>query len=549
MTRRRPLAGLALLALLVSCGGSADLEQTSASTVKPVSSSNPERVVDPVDAMADVTTCAELAVLVVDGLQAHVDRFALASPQQVAELSTELRPELQQLATTAGDTADTIGCTGADYRSLLTAELGRLDQGSGVQRAVAGTFIGGRLGGDDPSDPGANEFEVATGAELGAAVRSAGTGSIIRLAPGEYAIDSSLVLLRGVTLIGSGTDATTITSTAPGAAVLVATSATVTLEAFTVINEVPDASVIAVTRGGLTLRDAAVEGGRRNADGNGGFGLILAPDTTLEVGSQAVADTVFRDNDGGGILVDGSVRPELARLEVEATTGCAVCWRGESGGSLDGATITGGDVALRVEGTASPVIRDVSATDADIGAVIIGSATPSIFDTQFEGSDAGMAIGEAAAPELVRVTLSNSTDVGLRLGGTSTAMVTDVAITGSPAAGIGILEQAAPIISGGTVESTGEVGVLYTGSAMGALISLTVRGSRIGIQISEDAAPTLSAIVATAIGEAAALVLERGAGTIESMQCDGDDTGVIGLQTEGDITISEDIDCRVVQAG
>ena len=32
------------------------------------------------------------------------------------------------------------------------------------------------------------------------------------------------------------------------------------------------------------------------------------------------------------------------------------------------------------------------------------------------------------------------------------------------------------------------------------------------------------------------------------MDCDEDDTGVIGLQTEGNITIDDDVSCLVVEA-
>jgi hypothetical protein len=549
--------------------------------------------VDPVDAMADATSCPELAALVIDGLQINIDAYATIAPQQVAQLSTELRPDLERLATTSGQTAADLGCGGQEYLDLLGSELEQLQPGTGVQRAVAGTFISGLLGGDDPSDPGASTIEVTTAAELDAASRVAGTGSTIELAAGDYAIAAPLVLLRGVTVIGAGADTTTITSTAPGAGVLVATRGTVTLQGLTVINDAPSASVVAITRGGLTLQDATVAGGRRDADGNGGYGLILAPDTTLEVGTHTVTDTTFNDNDGGGILIDGPISPTLSGLEVNATTGCAVCWIGESSGTLEGATITGGDVGVRAEDTASPTISEVSATDAAVGAVVLGTSTPSMSDVSFIGGSVGIAVDGDAAPELVRVSLTDNTDIALRLGGTSTATVTDVAVTGDTGAGIGILDDAAPTITGGTIEITGdvgvlssdtstgtingltvreagigiqitsdaapaitggsieitgEVGVLFSDTAGGTIDGLTVRGARIGIQISDEAAPTLSGIVATALGEAAALVLERGAGTIESMQCDQDDSGVIGLQTEGDITIADDIGCRVVEA-
>ena len=547
------VAVVGLLFTLVACQGPTDTGATPTPTATPTATTTtaatPTPTVDPVDAMADATSCAELAVLVVDGLQLHIDAYATAAPQQVARFSTELRPDLERLATTAGRTATELGCTGQEYRDLLAAELERLRRGTGVQRAVAGTFVSGLLGGDDPSDPGASTFEVATAAELQAAVAEAGTGSTIRLAAGDFAIEQSLVLLRGVDLVGAGVDETTITSGAGGAAIIVGTSDAVGLQDLTVANEASNASVVAVTRGGLDLAHVALVGGRRDTEGAGGFGLVLAPDTTLERGTHRAADTTFRDNDGGGILIDGPITPSLQRVEVDATTGCGVCWIGESSGRLANAEVTGGDAALRVEGTASPTITNLEASEATIGAIIIGSSTPRIRNSEFTEAASGIEVGGDAAPVLRRVRLPDNDDVGLRLAGTSTASVVDITISGSSAGGIGVLDEAAPTITGGSVAIDGEVGVLFGGTATGILDGLTVRDARIGIQVGEEAAPTLRAIVATALTDAAILVVEQGGGTIESAQCDDDETGIVGLQTEGDMTIGDDVDCQVVSGG
>ena len=187
--------------------------------------------------------------------------------------------------------------------------------------------------------------------------------------------------------------------------------------------------------------------------------------------------------------------------------------------------------------------------DAGVGAVVLGTSTPSFVDTSFGGASVGIAVEDTASPELVRVSLEDNVDVGLRLGGASKATVTDLAVTGETAGGIGILDDATPTIIGGSIDITGEVGVLYSGAAGGTMDGLDVRGARIGIQVTGDAAPTLANIVAARIGEAAALVLERGGGTIESMECDEGESGVIGLQTDGDITIADDVSCLVVEAG
>ena len=463
---RRVIAAV-LLAALAACDSSPQSESATSTTIASTAPATPPPIIPAVDAvaaMADATTCPDLAELVVDGLQAHVDAYAAAAPQQVAQFSAELQPDLQRLAAEAGRIAGELGCTGQEYVDLLTSELETLRLGTGVQRAVAGTFVSGLLGGDDPSDPGPSTVRVTTTAELQVALGTSGTGSTIQVAAGDYSIDQPLVVLRGMTLIGEGADTTTISSTAPGAAIVAGTGDTVTIAGLAVRNEVPGASIIAVTRGGLVLRDSAISGGRRDGEGNGGYGLVLAPDTTLGTGTHTVSDTSFDDNEGGGILVDGQISPTLTGISVEATTGCAVCWSGPSGGTLDGLTVSGGEVGLRIEGSATPDARAGVISGVTVGVAIAGTSAPSIADTTVTGASIGVAVVDDAAPELARVSMVDSVDVALRLADTTTAIVSDIDVSGTTTGGIVIIGEAAPTIDGGLVDIAGEVGVRPRGN-------------------------------------------------------------------------------------
>lgn len=127
---------------------------TEGATSSPSPTASAARGPRPAAAMADATSCAELAELVVDGLQDHVDAYATTSPEGISQVSVARAALLEELAASAGEAASRLGCAGSDYRDLLATELDRLEALSGVQRAVAGTFVSGLLGGDDPSDPG-----------------------------------------------------------------------------------------------------------------------------------------------------------------------------------------------------------------------------------------------------------------------------------------------------------------------------------------------------------------------------------------------------------
>ena len=501
----------------------------------------------PAAAMADATSCADLAALVVDGLQDHVDAYASTTPEGIAQVSVARAALLEELATSAGEAASRLGCAGSDYRDLLATELDRLEAVSGVQRAVAGTFVSGLLGGDDPSDPGPSTIQVSTADELAQAMIAAGSGSTIEVAAGTYELDTSLVALRPLTVVGAGAEDTTITSTATGAALVIGTAGTVAITGATLSATAPGASVVAVTRGGLDLDAVTIAGATRDDAGAGGFGLVLAPDGSTGTGRHAVTASTFRDNDGGAILVDGIITPLFRGLEVEATTGCGICWIGTTGGVLEDTTITGGETALRVEADAAPTIRATTVTDAATGMVVLDTARPLVSDTTIEGAEAAIEVGGSAMPELTRVSLVDSIDVGLRMAGTSAAIVDDVAITGSGPGGIGVLEQATPTITGGTIDLDGEVAVLFGNSAGGTIDGTTITGARIGLQIGGQADPTVTGVTATGIGDAAFLVVDEGSAVMSGLTCDDDASGIVGLQTSGDYDVQE-VDCEVVEA-
>ena len=560
-TRHLPLA----LGLLLVIGGCTSGDAEAPSTVRPAS---PESMATtlatpaadasptaspsptpagprPAEAMADATSCAELAALLVDGLQDHVDAYATTAPEGIAQVSVARAALLEEVATGAGDAAVRLGCTGTEYRDLVATELDRLEATSGVQRAVAGTFVSGLLGGDDPSDPGPSTIQVATVAELEAAVIGAGSGSTIEVAAGDYELERSLVVLRPLTLVGAGAESTTLTSSATGAAAVIGTTGTVTITGVTIGATAPGASVVAVTRGGLDLDAVTILGATRDDGGAGGFGLVLAPDDTVATRRHAVTASTFRDNGGGAILVDGAITPRFADIDVVATTGCGICWIGAAGGVLEDARIEGGDAGLRVEGDAAPAIRDTMITDATTGLVVLGASRPVVTDTTIASAEAAAEIGGASVPELQRVTMTGSADVGLRMAGTSAATVVDVTITGTGAGGIGVLEAASPTITGGTVDLEGEVGVLFSGTAGGTIEGTRITGPRIGLQVGGQANATVTGVTATGVQDAAFLVVDDAATTMSGLVCDDDDTGIVGLQTTGDHDV-RDVDCRIV---
>lgn len=199
----------------------------------------------------------------------------------------------------------------------------------------------------------------------------AGSGSTIEVAAGTYEVDTSLVALRPLTVVGAGADDTTITSTATGAAIVIGVAGTIAITGVPIPATAPGASVVAVTRGGLDLDAVTITGATRDDAGAGGFGLVLAPDGGTGTGRHAVTASTFRDNGGvaivddvsitgsapGGIGVLEQAAPTIAGGTIDLDGEVAVLFGNTAGGTVDGTTITGARIGLQTSGGHD--VRDV----------------------------------------------------------------------------------------------------------------------------------------------------------------------------------------------
>jgi hypothetical protein len=498
---------------------------------------------------APATTCAAVAVQVVDTLQRYVDGFADVTPEALAARAGTADTDLREATTDLRARASELGCAPADLAELVRAELPRLTGGASVQDAIVATFRADPLGTVDPADPRPVEVTVTTAEELVSAVSLAGTGSTIRVASGTVELTAPLVARRGVSIIGTGTGTTTIRSTAPGAAVLVATDGDLTLSDLTLVHDGPGASVLVVTGGGYVLERLAVTGGRVDADGGGGFGVVLAPQPTplRSAGTkQEVRDLVVSDNQGGGLLAAGAAQPRVSGVQVSGSSGCGLCWVDEAGGSLSSSTVTGTDVGLRVDGAADPTVADVRVEGTRTGLGLTGQGAPRLDRLTLTGNVVGAQIVGSGRSTLADVVVTGSADVGIRVADRSRAAVLRPGVDGVTPVGIVVSDQAAPRIIGGQLSTTGEVGLLWAGQASGSASDLVVRGPRVGVQLGESASPSVSRLDVAATREAALLAAGSSTGTVLTLVC-GPGTGErVGLVDTTTVSIVDSPTCTVV---
>lgn len=495
-------------------------------------------------------TCADLAVQIVDAIQAYVDGFADVDAAGLPAAVGARQGEFAAATADLRERGTVLGCGRDDLAESVRAELDRLTGGTSVQDALVATFRADPLGTYDPSDPQPVEVTVSTAADLVTVVALAGSGSTITLAPGTYALTTPLVALRPITLLGAGTEATTITSTAEGAAFVAAADGDVRLADLAIVHDgAAPASVVFVIAGGYSFDRVRVAGGVAGADGAGGFGILIRPAANPVVGggrTQTLTDVSAADNGGGGVVVGGTAQPTIRGATVTGTAGCGLCWLEDGGGRVSDSTVTGVPVGLRIDDAASPSISAVTVDGTEAGFIATGTGAPEVRDCTFTGNATGIDIRGAGRPFVVRAQVSGSADVGVRVAGQAQPILEDVTVSGPAVAGIAVTEEAAPQVVRGVVTTTGEVGAIWAGRAAGSAAGLTIAGSRVGLQIGDDAAPRVTDVTVRDTGTASLLVDGRGAGSVQRLACASGPGGVVALLEEAAVTLTDSPTCEVV---
>lgn len=548
MATARTSAALLVVAVvaLAGCDGA-----TSASPTSPVTPTSSPDLVGPEPVASEPTDCPMLAARIVDVLQKWVDSFPAATPD---DAPTATPPA--DLATLAGElapVAEDLGCGRDTMMPLVAGELDRLTAEGAVQQAVADTLRADPLGTLDPSDPDPEVRTIRSGEELVTAIGELGSDSTIELPDGTIDVDQPLVLLRPLTITGTGTSM--IRSSAEGAAFVLSTDGDVTFEDFVIGHrgDLP-ASGVVVTAGGYELSGLTVRGAVATASGAGGFGVAILPSATglVRGGERSeIRSLRVEGADGGGIVIGGSADPELHDVTVvgssDARAGCGLCWVGDGAGTVTDATVRGWEIGLRVDERANPVVEGGVVQDSEVGIALIGDGDASITGTRLERNGTAVEAGGTSSVRLVDLRVSGSRDVGVRISGGSSAMVRNLRVSGPSDAGLAVVDDADPTITGGEVSTSGEVAVIWGGRATGSLTGMVVQQARIGLQVGDRSAPEVVDLAATDVGEVAVVATGTSAGSLDGLTCDDDDRGRVIL-VDGTLLDVRDVgDCPTVE--
>jgi hypothetical protein len=434
------------------------------------------------------TACQRLSQDIAERLQAYVDQFAPIDETAAGALEAGV-PDTADLAVASEQfrvRRAALACQPREFQLLLTIALADVEGNGALGQAVAAQVRDAVL---ETSGPAAT-VTVEPGDDLAAAVHDAGPRAEIRLAAGTYRLEESLVLLRDTTLIGAGSDATFIVSSAPGAAVLNLGDGHFAAEGISFTHDGQDpASVLVLATGGYDLFAVSLTGGVADDTLSSGFGLVLGGGPAASEGdrTERLEDVIATGNGAGGIVVAGDRAPVMTGLGIYDNVGCGICWVAASGGSLADSTITGNVTGVSVADSATPTVTDTTVErNTAAGMVVDVDATLRIKRGRVtDNGVVGLAATGSGTFIIDATVVGQHTEVGILTEGQSMAQLTGVELSGSP---VSVLAREASNVTARNVASADatDAHILFSGSSTGLVDGGTCAGSGPKIVLLED---------------------------------------------------------------
>lgn len=379
--------------------------------------------------------CAAAVSSMVHATQRYVDGFARASavaapaasnagaaptaqPTVAPAVTSSTDAEFQAALVSAQQVIADSRCATEQLRADLQAGLSGVTAQGAVSAAVlrqVTASMTGRLA------PAAATREVAPGDDLAQVLAELPEGSTVVLAAGEYALSDPLVLLTGVALRGVGRGRTTIVSTAPEAAVLVLTGGRVELRDLA-IRRTGDAAGSVVLGGpasSVVVSGVRFAGGRTNADGQGGAGILMYASGTEGSGRGTtieVTDAELADNEAAGIVLTGGHRASVVSSDFHGNGQCGICFLGASDGSVENSTFTKNGVGVAVSGSSRPTVVGSAFTRGEVGVQVSETAAPGLDGNVFSGSRRAAMIYTGSAGGRVDHTTCENVPFGIVVG-------------------------------------------------------------------------------------------------------------------------------------
>ncbi|MER5796027.1 right-handed parallel beta-helix repeat-containing protein [Streptomyces sp. NPDC001980] len=284
---------------------------------------------------------------------------------------------------------------------------------------------------------------------------------------------------------------------------------------------ISDSAFIGTGRAGLLLEDdsEAVGGGLR-IESPGAAGVHLTGSSRVEltdsrilgaaaVGlaaqdrtSLTVTDCAVVEAGANGLMITDAARAMLTDCRIDRSAFSAVHASGNATVRLTDSLVRGGaehgvhavdDTRVELAGCG---IRDVDMT----GVAALDQATVTVTGCRVENTATGIRLGAGADARVAQTVVSGTQEIGIQVAG-GTAVLTDVHVTGTGAAGIVVDKDADATVEGGTVADCGGTGlVVWTGARPTVTGTHIRRPAKNGVYLADGAGGTFTLLDVTGAG-------------------------------------------------
>ena len=293
-------------------------------------------------------------------------------------------------------------------------------------------------------------------------------GGAVRLGPGEFIFEDSLVLSVAVELVGSGSDATVLRIAGGPAAIAWVGAGVLTVRGVTVT--VDGAAAIDALRaeaGTVYLEDVALEQAL-------GSGLVLAGSAR-----GSLTHTVVRSNGGNGVFVVDDAELTMVSCSVHRNGLLGIAFVDRASGTVRGSDVeSNGMHGIGVADEAQAVIEESFVSlNAEVGIALFGATSSEVRSNTVVGNqEVGIGVGGSATSVVIENDVSLNRVVGIAFVADAGGVALRNRVTQNGAYGLYLEGRSEVAIEGNVAERNGASGIACTGNAAGHVAGNEVRG-------------------------------------------------------------------------
>jgi len=360
-----------------------------------------------------------------------------------------------------------------------------------------------------------------------AALAAAPDGATVVVHPGAYT--ESVVLRRSVTLIAEQPETVAVESRVGPALALTAGSAAVS--GITLRTADPQAPVVAVSGGTLTMEGCEVAAASRVAIEARGTGTAVSMRTgrvrnsagsgvVISEGAAGTFDrTVIEKVSADGVVILSGANPAFRECTISEVRGVGFTAADDAQGSVHGCEITGvSGVAVLIGARSATRLTSARIHDnSDVGVLVEAQARPVLEDCEVYGTGShGVVLNSGADPAIRRCRISRTAGNGVMVQGQSRGAFSDCMVTDTAEAGVVVCGGSDPVFAMCRVQQTTKATLVVIEAAAGTFDQADLRGSgHHGIEIGAGANPLLRRVTVAGCRGHGLTVRDEGRGRIE----------------------------------